>query len=106
MFFGRFVAQSLAFAAIAGVFGEIPIVSEWAFWFMVGAYLLWLAVTQSHTTRVKWVLMLTLLLTMAAIVGVFVYIPVISQWAFWVVISAYLLLASHRQYVIWVAVIR
>jgi hypothetical protein len=42
MFFGRIVAQLLAFAAIAGVFGEIPIVSEWAFWFMVGAYLLWL----------------------------------------------------------------
>src|ERR1700726_2778858 len=30
--------------AHAGVFGEIPIVSEWAFWFMVGAYLLWLGV--------------------------------------------------------------
>jgi len=36
MFFGRIAAQLLAFAGIAGVFGEIPIVSEWAFWFMVG----------------------------------------------------------------------
>jgi len=68
MFFGRFVAQSLAFAAIAGVFGEIPIVSEWAFWFMVGAYLLWLALTHSHTARlIKWWLMLTLLLIISCI---------------------------------------
>ena len=70
MFFGRIAAQLLAFAAIAGVFGEIPIVSEWAFWFMVGAYLLWLAVNRMHDTRrIKWVLMLSLLLTMVAVVG-------------------------------------
>jgi hypothetical protein len=51
MFFGRVAAQLLAFAAIAGVFSEIPIVSEWAFWFMLAAYLLWLAVTHTHDTR-------------------------------------------------------
>jgi hypothetical protein len=26
----------------------------------------------------------------------------VSQWAFWVLISSYLSLASHRQYIIWV----
>jgi hypothetical protein len=45
MLFGRIAAQLLAFDAIVGFFVEIPIVSEWAFWFMVGAYLLWLGVT-------------------------------------------------------------
>ena len=54
----------------------------------------------------NWVFGISLILTLLAIIGVFVYIPFVSQWAFWVVISAYLLLASHRQYVIWVAVIR
>jgi hypothetical protein len=63
MFFGRIAAQLLAFAAIAGVFGEIPIVSEWAFWFMVGAYLLWLGVNRMHTTRrIKLQLMVTIVL--------------------------------------------
>src|SRR6516165_973723 len=95
MFFGCVAAQLLAFAAIAGIFGEIPIVSEWAFWFMVGAYLLWLAVTRSHTTRaIKWVLMLTLLLTMAAIVGMFVYIPIVSAYAFWIMAASYVMIVA------------
>ena len=84
MFFGRIAAQLLAFAAIAGVFGEIPIVSEWAFWFMVGAYLLWLGVNHLSNTRIKWALMLSLLLTMVAIVGVFIEIPMVSNFAFWI----------------------
>jgi hypothetical protein len=54
----------------------------------------------------NWVFAVSFLLTLLAIIGVFVYIPFVSQWAFWVLISSYLLLASHRQYVIWVAVIR
>ena len=54
----------------------------------------------------NWVFAISFILTVLAIMGVFMYIPIVSQWAFWVVISAYLLLASHRQYVIWVAVIR
>ena len=80
MFFGRIVAQLLAFAAIAGVFGEIPIVSEWAFWFMVGACLLWLAVNKMHSTRsIKLWLMVTIVLTWVAIVGVFVEIPIVKK---------------------------
>ena len=79
MFFGRIAAQLLAFAAIAGVFGEIPIVSEWAFWFMVGAYLLWLGVNRFSKVRIKWVLMLSIVLILVAIVGVFVEIPMVSK---------------------------
>ena len=36
MFFGRLFSLVVVITAIVGVFVEIPIVSEWAFWFMVG----------------------------------------------------------------------
>ena len=52
---------------------------------------------------INWVFAVSYLLTMLALISVFVYIPFVSQWAFWVLISSYLLLASHRQHVIWVA---
>ena len=52
---------------------------------------------------VNWVFAVSYLLTLLALIAVFVYIPFVSQWAFWVLISSYLLLASHRQYIIWVA---
>ena len=95
MFFGRIVAQLLTFAAIIGVFVEIPIVSEWAFWLMVGAYLLWLGVNHFHTTRqVRLQLMLTIVLTMAAIVGLFVGIPIVSDFAFWIVAAAYVIIVA------------
>ena len=94
MFFGRIAAQLLAFAAIAGVFGEIPIVSEWAFWFMVGAYLLWLGVNRFSKVRIKWVLMLAILLILVAIVGVFVEIPIVSKYAFWVMAASYVIIVA------------
>ena len=47
------ISHSLSFAAIAGVFGEIPIVSDWAFWFMVAAYLLWLGINRWGKHRFK-----------------------------------------------------
>jgi hypothetical protein len=94
MFFGRIAAQLLAFAAIAGVFGEIPIVSEWAFWFMVGAYLLWLGVNRFSKVRIKWVLMLSILLILVAIVGVFVEIPIVSKYAFWVMAASYVIIVA------------
>ena len=92
--FGRIAAQLLAFAAIAGVFGEIPIVSEWAFWFMVGAYLLWLGVNHLIKDRIKWVLMLSILLTLVAIVGVFVEIPIVSRYVFWIMEANYLMVVA------------
>jgi hypothetical protein len=99
MFFGRVAAQLLAFAAIAGVFGEIPIVSEWAFWFMVGAYLLWLASTRAGEKRIKWWLMLTLLLTLGVIVGVFVHIPIISEYAFWIMATSFVIIVASTDIV-------
>ena len=97
--FGRIAAQLLAFAAIAGVFGEIPIVSEWAFWFMVGAYLLWLGVNHRLENKFKVFLMLSLLLTMVAIVGVFVEIPTVSNFAFWIMTASYVIIISSTDVV-------
>ena len=94
MFFGRIAAQLLAFAAIAGVFGEIPIISEWAFWFMVGAYLLWLGVNRMGEKRFKPKLMLSLLLTIIAIVGIFVDIPIVSSYAFWIMAASYVIIIA------------
>jgi hypothetical protein len=94
MFFGRIVAQLLAFAAIAGVFADIPIVSQWAFWFMVGAYLLWLGVNFLTERRFRFHLMLTIVLIMAATVGIFVEIPIVSDFAFWLMAAAYVIVVA------------
>jgi hypothetical protein len=36
----------------------------------------------------------SLIMAMLAIVSVFVYIPMISEYAFWVAVAAYIILAS------------
>ena len=92
MFFGRIVSLVMANAAVVGVFADIWIVSEWAFWILVGAYLLWLAVHR-HGRGGIW-LMLSIILTLAAIVGVFVEIPIVSQFAFWVMVGNYILVVA------------
>src|SRR6516162_5698559 len=91
---GRIASLVMAFAAIAGVFGQIWIVSDWAFWFMVGAYLTWLAVHRRGHPRFKWMLVITILLMLAAIVGVFVEIWIVSNYAFWIMATAYVLIVS------------
>ena len=91
---GRIASLVMAFAAIAGVFGQIWIVSDWAFWFMVGAYLLWLGVNRRLPSRFKWMLVITILLMLAAIVGVFVEIWIVSNYAFWIMATAYVLIVA------------
>jgi hypothetical protein len=92
--FGRIASQVMSHAAVAGVLIEIPIVSDYAFWFMVGAYLLWIAVGGPMAKRFKVKLVLSILLTMAAVVGVFVEIPMVSNYAFWVMASSYVLMVA------------
>ena len=94
MFFGRIVSLAMANAAVVGVFTEIPIISEWAFWFTVGAYLLWLGVNHRLENKFKVFLILSLLLTMVAIVGVFVEIPMVSNFAFWIMTASYVIIVS------------
>jgi hypothetical protein len=92
MFFGRIASLVMSYAAVVGVFTDIWIVSEWAFWIVVGAYLLWLAV--HRLGRGGMLLMLSIVLTLAAIVGVFVEIPIVSNFAFWVMVANYILIVA------------
>jgi hypothetical protein len=49
----------------------------------------------------NYVFLISLVLAGLSIVAVFIEIPFVGSYAFWVAIAAYLLLASHRQHVIW-----
>jgi hypothetical protein len=91
MFFGRIVSLAMSYAAVVGVFADIGILSNWAFWILVGAYLLWFAV---HRLGRGLLLMVSIVLTLAAIVGVFVEIPIVSTYAFWVMAANYLLVVA------------
>ena len=44
MSWGRMASIVIAIIAVLGVFVEIPIVSDYAFWVMAGAYLVWAGV--------------------------------------------------------------
>jgi hypothetical protein len=44
----------------------------------------------------NFVFIVSLLMAIAAVVGVFVQIPVVSTYAFWVAIAAYVVLAGSR----------
>ena len=91
MSFGRVASLVIAIVAVLALFVEIPIVSDYAFWFLVGALLIWMGVhSQNAKVRFRGWTMLTIVLLLAAIVGVFVEIPVISDYAFWVLFAAYL----------------
>ena len=43
-------------------------------------------------------LALSLVLAGIAVVGVFIFIPFVSTWAFWIVIAAYIILAASRDW--------
>ena len=91
MFFGRIASLVMSYAAVVGVFADIWILSNWAFWILVGAYLLWFAV---HRLGRGLLLMVSIVLALAAIVAVFVEIPIVSTYAFWVMAANYLLVVA------------
>jgi hypothetical protein len=91
--FGRFASLALAIAAIVGVFVEILIVSNYAFWVLVGAYFLWLGVNKPKGSFFKWALSIVLLLV--AIVAVFIDIPIVSNYAFWIMAANYLFVVAN-----------
>lgn len=91
MFFGRIASLVMSHAAVVGVFVYIWIVSDWAFWILVGAYLLWFAV---HRLGRGMLLMLSIVLALASIVAVFVDVPIVSTYAFWVMAANYLLVVA------------
>jgi hypothetical protein len=95
MIFGRIASLVMAIAAVVGIFVEIPIISNYAFWVLVGAYLIWLGVHSPSKKRFKPGLMASIVLTLVAIVGLCVEIPIVSDYAFWVMAAAYLVIISR-----------
>jgi hypothetical protein len=95
MYFGRIASLVMSYAAVVGVFAAIPIISEYAFWVLVGAYLLWFIV---HRPGKGMLLMLSLALLLAAIVAVFVEIPIVSNYAFWVMAANYLIVVAGTRH--------
>jgi hypothetical protein len=93
-FFGRLVSLAMATAAVAGVFTEIPILSDYAFWILVGAYFIWLAVHRLVKNRFKPLLIVSILLILVTIVAVFVEIPIVSDYVFWVMEANYLMVVA------------
>ena len=93
MFFGRIVSLVMSYVAVVGLFVEIPIVSNYTFWVLVCAHLLWFVVHRFRRRRPRFqpLLMASIVLTLAAIVAVFVEIPIVSNYAFWVMAANYLI---------------
>jgi hypothetical protein len=42
--------------------------------------------------------MISLAMALLAIVSVFIFIPWVSEWAFWIVIAAYIILGGSRRW--------
>jgi hypothetical protein len=94
MAFGRIASLVMSYAAVVGVFTDIWIVSEYAFWVLVVALLLWLAV---HRKGRGLILMLIIVLLLAAILAVFIEIPIVTNFAFWVLAADYLILVAFTR---------
>jgi hypothetical protein len=85
------ISLVIAIVAVVGVFIEIPIVSDYAFWILVGALLLWDLVHSPNTKRwFRWEEMVIIAMLILVIVSVFVFVPVISNYAFWFLLLTYL----------------
>jgi hypothetical protein len=93
-FFGRIVSLAMANAAVVGIFTEIPILSDYAFWVLVGAYFIWLAVHRLVKDRFQPLLIVSIVLILVAIVGVFVEIPIVSDYVFWIMEANYLMIVA------------
>jgi hypothetical protein len=80
----------LLMLAVVGVFANIPFVSNYAFWFAIAAYIVrdWTFNGQHGVALLIWTGVLSLLVMMLAVVGVFIEIPFVSRYAFWVAIAA------------------
>jgi hypothetical protein len=99
MSFGRMISLVIAIVAVVAVFVEIPVVSEYAFWVLVGAILVWLAVHKPNVKNwFRYWQMLCYVLLIVSIVAVFVYIPIVSDYAFWVLLLAYLVTVGDSSF--------
>ena len=86
------ISLFLLMLAVVGVFIEIPLVSHYAFWFAVLAYVIRDWTFNSDTAHMLiWVGLLSLIVMTLAVAGVFIEIPVVSNYAYWFVIAAFML---------------
>jgi hypothetical protein len=83
----------LLMLAVVGVFINIPFVSDYAFWVAIAAYIVrdWTFNGQHGVALLIWTGALSLLVMMLALVGVFIEIPLVSRYAFWFAIAAYII---------------
>jgi hypothetical protein len=99
MSFGRMASLAIAIVAVLAIFVEIPIVSDYAFWVLVGALLVWMGVHSPNTKiRFRGWTMVTIVLLLVAIVGVFVEIPIVTDYAFWILAAAYLVAVGSSSF--------
>jgi hypothetical protein len=84
--------------AIVGVFIGIPFVSNYAFWVVIAAYVIF-------DRGKNWLGMLSDLLLVLAVVGVFIDIPFVSNYAFWVAIAAYIIEGWNFGALVWAGVL-
>jgi len=89
MSFGYMASLVVAIVAVVAVFVEIPIISDYAFWVLVGAYFILHGILKPAKSFRPSV-MASLVLLFACDVGLFAAIPIISDYAFWVLAVAYL----------------
>jgi hypothetical protein len=87
------VSLAMATAAVVAVFTDIPILSAYAFWVLVGAYLLWFAIHRL-SKAFKPLIIASIVLILVATVGVFVDIPIVSDYAFWIMEANYLMIVA------------
>jgi hypothetical protein len=86
------VSLILVGLAVVGVFIEIPFVSNYAFWFAVLAYVIRDWTFNSDTRHMLiWIGLVSLLVAGFAVAGVFIEIPIVSNYAYWFVIAAFML---------------
>jgi hypothetical protein len=92
--------------AIAGVCCDIPFVSNYAFWVVIFAYVIlnWGGATLG-VAGANWAGILSLVILILALVGVFVEIPFVSNYAFWIAIAAYIIRDWTFRTLIWTGVL-
>jgi hypothetical protein len=86
--------------AVVGVFINIPIVSNYAFWVAIAAYVIRDWTFNSDTAHMLiWVGLFSLLVAGFAVAGVFIEIPIVSNYAYWFVLAAFMIrLFAHIPY--------
>jgi hypothetical protein len=86
------VSLILVALAVVGVFIDIPFVSNYAFWFAIAAYVIRDWTFNSDTAHMLiWVGLISLLVAGFAVVAVFACIPIVSDYAYWFVIAAFMI---------------